>query len=55
MAELRRCNNCLLPETYETIEIDRNNASCNMCKTSEFKQTGIDWSKRKAMLDGVSR
>ena len=53
MAELRRCSKCLLPETYETIEIEKDNSSCNMCKTSEFKSTGIDWAKRKKMLDEV--
>ncbi len=53
MSELRRCGNCLLPETYETIEIERDNKSCNMCRTTEFKQTGVDWTKRKKMLDEV--
>jgi N-acetyl sugar amidotransferase len=53
MSELRRCNNCLLPETYETIEIEQDNRSCNMCRTSEYKKTGIDWAKRKKMLDEV--
>jgi hypothetical protein len=53
MSELRRCNNCLLPETYETIEIDQNNVSCNMFRTSTYKKDNIDWSKRKKMLDEV--
>ncbi len=53
MTELRRCGNCLLPETYETIEIDKNNSSCNMCRTSEYKKTNVDWAKRKLMLDDV--
>ena len=51
MVELRKCNNCLLPETYETIEIAEDNSSCNLCRDSDFKQTGIDWAKRKRMLD----
>jgi len=53
MSELRRCGKCLLPETYETIEIEKDNSSCNMCKTSQFKNTGIDWDKRKLMLNDV--
>lgn len=53
MSELRKCNNCLLPETYETIEIAPDNSSCNMCRTSDFKNTNIDWEKRKKRLDEV--
>jgi N-acetyl sugar amidotransferase len=53
MSELKKCGNCLLPETYETLVIDQNGKGCNMCRTSEFKQTGIDWEKRKKMLDSV--
>jgi N-acetyl sugar amidotransferase len=53
MSELKKCGNCLLPETYETLVIDQDGKSCNMCRTSEFKQTGIDWEKRKKMLDNV--
>jgi len=53
MVELKKCGNCLLPETYETLVIDQDGRGCNMCRTSEFKQTGIDWEKRKEMLDKV--
>ena len=53
MSELKKCGNCLLPETYETLVIDQDGKGCNMCRTSDFKQTGIDWSKRKKMLDNV--
>lgn len=53
MSELKKCGNCLLPETYETLVIDQDGKGCNMCRTSEFKQTGIDWYKRKKMLDNV--
>ena len=27
---MKKCNKCLLPETYETIEFS-NNGSCNIC------------------------
>lgn len=50
---MRKCNNCLLPETYETLVIDDDNKGCNMCKTSVFKQQNIDWDERKKMLDAV--
>jgi N-acetyl sugar amidotransferase len=50
---LRKCNNCLLPETYETLAIDQDGSSCNMCKGSTFKHKEIDWDKRKKMLDKV--
>ena len=53
MSKLRKCNKCLLPETYETIEIAKDNSSCNMCQTSTFKMEGIDWGKRKLILDNV--
>jgi N-acetyl sugar amidotransferase len=53
MNNLKKCGNCLLPETYETLEIDPSGSSCNMCKTSSYKQTKIDWVQRKKMLDDV--
>lgn len=51
--DLRKCQKCLLPETYETIEIAKDNSSCNMCQGSEFKKHSIDWAKRKKTLDGI--
>ena len=51
--ELRKCKKCLLPETYETLLIDEDDSGCNMCKTTTFKKEGIDWDKRKLMLDEV--
>ncbi len=53
MAEVRKCGNCLLPETYETILIEDDNKSCNMCQGSSFKKENIDWDRRKKMLDDV--
>jgi N-acetyl sugar amidotransferase len=53
MSKLKKCGNCLLPETYETLVIDQDGKGCNMCKTSEFKKTNVDWGKRKLMLDKV--
>lgn len=53
MAEVRKCGKCLLPETYETILIEDDNSACNMCQGSDFKKEGIDWDRRKKMLDKV--
>jgi N-acetyl sugar amidotransferase len=43
---LKRCNNCLLPETQETITFD-NDGVCNVCRQQENKKERIDWSKKK--------
>lgn len=53
MSEIRKCGNCLLPETYETLELADDNKSCNMCKGSAYKKEGVDWDARKKMLDSV--
>lgn len=50
---MKKCTNCLLPETYETLVIAKDGSSCSMCQTSEFKQKNIDWTKRKSQLDEV--
>ena len=47
---LKTCKRCALPETYETIEFDREGI-CNICRAAEFKQTSIDWAERKGLLD----
>ena len=53
MESLRSCKSCLLPETYETLELASDDSSCNMCKGTEFKQKEVDWTKRKKILDNV--
>lgn len=53
MSQLRKCGNCLLPETYETLIIEDDGQSCNMCKTTQFKKDNINWQERKKMLDDV--
>jgi N-acetyl sugar amidotransferase len=49
---LKRCNKCQLPETYETIEFD-SKGECNICASSVFKNTKIDWKSRKKQLDKI--
>lgn len=53
MDTLRKCKHCLLPETYETIDIAEDDSSCNMCRGSEFKKQNIDWDKRKEQFDSI--
>ena len=50
MNELRRCTQCVLPETHETIVFDRDGV-CNICRQHEYKQTVIDWDQKKRELD----
>ena len=40
-----KCNKCLLPETYETIEFS-NNGSCNICDGVINKKKDINWKNR---------
>jgi len=49
---LIRCTKCMLPETYETIEFDQEGV-CNICRSAEYKSSGVNWNKRKLMLDKV--
>jgi N-acetyl sugar amidotransferase len=46
---LKHCKACNLPETYETIEFDKEGV-CNICRQKEFKDTAIDWNARKEQL-----
>lgn len=46
---MKKCNRCLLPETYETIEFDEEGV-CNICRSAEVKHQ-IDWDERKKLLD----
>lgn len=46
---MKKCKSCLLPETYETIEFNKN--GCNICDGAAYKKDSIDWDKRKKDLD----
>jgi len=50
MSELRRCSQCVLPETHETIMFD-DAGVCNICRQHEFKQANIDWAAKKKEFD----
>ncbi|MCH2040761.1 MAG: N-acetyl sugar amidotransferase [Saccharospirillaceae bacterium] len=47
---MKRCVQCGLPETYETIEFDENSV-CNICNQKNYRDTDIDWQSRKRTLD----
>lgn len=47
---LKKCTNCGLPETYETIEFD-DKGVCNICRQREFRDDNIDWNTRKKQLN----
>jgi N-acetyl sugar amidotransferase len=47
---MKRCNNCGLPETHETIAYDPK-GTCNICHQVEFLKENIDWSVKKKELD----
>src|ERR1039457_4221358 len=49
---LKKCIKCGLPETYETIEFDSNGV-CNICLQKNYKDTSIDWTARKKILDDL--
>ena len=42
---LKSCSKCMLPETYETFEFDKN-GTCNVCNTHSVQKSKIDWKKR---------
>ena len=51
-SNLKKCTKCQLPETYETIEFDKDGA-CNICEGIKYKTENIDWKKRKLLLDKI--
>jgi N-acetyl sugar amidotransferase len=50
--KMKRCTNCGLPETHETIAFDEAGV-CNICRQHEFKGARIDWTERKKTLDAL--
>lgn len=52
MPQLKKCNSCLLPETYETIEFN-NVGVCNICVGKKHRDENIDWDSRKRQLDAL--
>jgi N-acetyl sugar amidotransferase len=46
---MKQCNKCLLPETHETIEFNKEGA-CNICNQHSIKNENIDWKQKKKDL-----
>jgi|TARA_B100001964_G_scaffold131992_1_gene145810 N-acetyl sugar amidotransferase len=49
---MKRCSKCLLPETHETIEFNKE-GKCNICIQHEYKNTNIDWNIKKKELNDL--
>ncbi len=49
---MKRCVNCGLPETHETIAFDTEGV-CNICRQHQFKSEKIDWTAKKRALDAL--
>lgn len=49
---MKYCTTCLLPETHETIEFDRDGI-CNICRQHNFKKTKIDWVKKRKDFETI--
>lgn len=49
---MKKCRQCGLPETYETLEFN-SEGICNICLQHQFKKGKIDWINRKTLLDNL--
>lgn len=49
---MKSCNNCGLPETYETFEFDENQI-CNVCTQHKTKNTKVDWKKKREIFESL--
>ena len=47
--ELKRCKSCLLPETHETLILNKDGI-CNICTAQQAKAV-INWQERLEQLD----
>lgn len=43
---MKNCSNCVMPHTAESLAFDEKD-KCSVCVQIEFKQTNIDWEKRR--------
>jgi len=43
---MKKCAKCLIPETHEMLIFDKEGV-CSICRQIEYKNTKIDWQKRK--------
>ena len=51
MESLKRCKRCLLPETHETLILDKDGI-CNICRSHEIKNE-INWERKLKDFDKI--
>jgi len=49
---MKICTHCVMPHTAESLAFDEQ-GKCSVCSQIEFKQTKIDWEKRRRDLDDL--
>ena len=49
---MKRCVQCGLPETHETIAFNLEGI-CNICSQNIYKRECVDWKEKKKLLDGL--
>jgi N-acetyl sugar amidotransferase len=49
---MKYCNNCLMPETAESLTFDEDGI-CSVCRQVEYKHKSIDWRARARELDTI--
>ena len=52
LSQLRRCTNCVLPETHETITFD-DEGVCNICRQQEYKTKKVDWHEKREEFESI--
>lgn len=52
---MKKCIQCLLPETHESISFDESGL-CSICQNAEYRDSSIDWDQKKRdLLELVSK
>ena len=47
---LKSCTSCMLPETYETFDFDKEGV-CNVCNNHKHQKSKIDWKEREKTFE----
>ena len=49
---MKYCTKCIMPETHPVIKFNESGV-CGACRFTEFKETSIDWDKKREELVGI--
>lgn len=49
---LKRCNKCVMPETWESINFDEN-GTCVICRNYDYKTEVMDWDAKKKEFEQI--